>query len=98
MPDIFDLFKKIEKKPQTPNAPISFIIAGLGNPGDKYAFTRHNAGFLAVDYLCDKYGFKVDRSRRGPGIWSDYRGAFLLWKRRAAVYSACRVLCTRAEG
>ena len=63
MPDIFDLFKKIEKKPQTPNAPISFIIAGLGNPGDKYAFTRHNAGFLAVDYLCDKYSFKVDRSR-----------------------------------
>lgn len=63
MPDIFDLFKKIEKQPTTPNSPISFIIAGLGNPGDKYTFTRHNAGFLAVDYLSEKYGFKVDRSR-----------------------------------
>ena len=63
MSDIFDLFKKIEKKPPTPNAPISFILAGLGNPGDKYTFTRHNAGFLAVDYLAEKYNFKVDRSR-----------------------------------
>ena len=63
MSDIFDLFKKIEKKPPTTNVPISFILAGLGNPGDKYTFTRHNAGFLAVEYHAEKYNFKVDRSR-----------------------------------
>lgn len=37
------------------------VIAGLGNPGRKYENTRHNAGFLTVDRLSDKFGIKVDR-------------------------------------
>ena len=31
------------------------IIAGLGNPGPKYETTRHNAGFLALDRMIDKW-------------------------------------------
>lgn len=33
------------------------LIVGLGNHGDKYKFTRHNAGFMAVDYIALKHGF-----------------------------------------
>ncbi len=35
------------------------IIAGLGNPDKKYENTRHNAGFMAIDALADKYNISV---------------------------------------
>ena len=63
MADIFDLFKKIEKTPTHTGEPITHIIVGLGNPGKEYLFTRHNAGFLTVDYLAEKLGIKVDRTK-----------------------------------
>ncbi len=62
MADIFELFKKIEKKSE-PQAPITHIVCGLGNPGDKYAKTRHNAGFIAIDYICEKLSVRCDRAK-----------------------------------
>lgn len=59
MANIFDLFKKIEQKSDT--GPVSFIIAGLGNIGKKYERTRHNAGFMAIDYIAEKLGARIDR-------------------------------------
>jgi PTH1 family peptidyl-tRNA hydrolase len=34
------------------------LLVGLGNPGLKYQNTRHNAGFLAIDYLVNKFSFE----------------------------------------
>lgn len=61
MSNIFDLFKKIEKPKDA--SPVSFIIAGLGNPGREYDKTRHNIGFLSIDYIADKLGVRIDRAK-----------------------------------
>ena len=34
-----------------------YLLVGLGNPGDMYAKNRHNAGFMALDYIKVKYSF-----------------------------------------
>lgn len=38
-----------------------YFIVGLGNPGDKYENTRHNMGFLTIDYLSKKFDIKVKK-------------------------------------
>jgi len=38
-----------------------YIIVGLGNPGRKYENTRHNIGFMTVDYLANKNNIKVNK-------------------------------------
>ena len=62
MADIFDLFKKIESTKAT-NQPVTHIVAGLGNPGAQYEKTRHNAGFLAIDFIAEAAGVKIDRAK-----------------------------------
>ena len=37
------------------------LIAGLGNPGQRYGKTRHNFGFLTVEALAKKYEIKLDK-------------------------------------
>ncbi|MBQ7740242.1 MAG: aminoacyl-tRNA hydrolase [Eubacterium sp.] len=42
---------------------IEYIVAGLGNPGSKYAKTRHNAGFMALDRLAREEGFEFKKMK-----------------------------------
>ena len=63
MANIFDLFKQISSGDSTKNAHVEYIVVGLGNPGKQYENTRHNAGFLAIDYIAEKKGVKIDRAK-----------------------------------
>ena len=40
---------------------IEYIVVGLGNPGRQYENTRHNAGFISLDYIADELGVKINR-------------------------------------
>ncbi|NLK63494.1 MAG: aminoacyl-tRNA hydrolase [Tissierellia bacterium] len=38
-----------------------YIIAGLGNPGREYTSTRHNSGYMAIEYLAEKLNVKLNK-------------------------------------
>lgn len=55
----------------------NYLIVGLGNPGERYANTRHNAGFDVVDILAEKLKVRVNKRRSkaliGEGIYEGKR-------------------------
>ncbi len=57
------------------------LIAGLGNPGDKYAHTRHNAGFDTIDRIADICNIHTARNKLrsliAEGQWNGQRIALI---------------------
>ena len=63
------------------------LIIGLGNPGDKYAHTRHNAGFEVMDLLEKQYGVRLRKKMLQPWAEAEVRdGALKILLARPLTY------------
>jgi len=48
---------------------MAWVIAGLGNPGEEYARTRHNAGRMALERFAKDAGFSEWRENKAASAW-----------------------------
>ena len=46
-----------------PQGAVKYLIVGLGNPDKKYRNTRHNTGFIAVDFIADELSCEINRKK-----------------------------------
>lgn len=62
------------------------LIAGLGNPGQEYEQTRHNAGFLLLDRLIERYDARLSREGSNYVLWTVERDDLTLFLLKPLTY------------
>src|SRR5216684_9043 len=63
---LFGSFRKTRSSSKVESdatAALQWVVAGLGNPGEQYARSRHNAGFMTIDRIAKSHGVELNRRR-----------------------------------
>jgi PTH1 family peptidyl-tRNA hydrolase len=64
--------RPINEQPSTIN--VKYLLAGLGNIGPEYDATRHNIGFMVLDFLARQHGGEFDVSRHAFATEISHKG------------------------
>lgn len=57
------MISTLRNRIQRPTGSVEYLVVGLGNPGREYEETRHNAGWLALDYIGKEENLSMKRLR-----------------------------------